>query len=106
MATNLFIGGLAYTVTDDQLRELFETVGAVQSAKVIVDKYSNRSKGFGFVEMGSDDEAKKAIAELNGKELEGRAIAVNEARPREDRRPSFNDRGSDGNRDGQSDNRF
>ena len=53
MATNLFIGGLAYTVTDDQLRELFETVGTVQSAKVIVDKYSNRSKGFGFVEMGA-----------------------------------------------------
>jgi len=56
--------------------------------------------------MGSDDEAKKAIADLNGKELEGRAIAVNEARPREDRRPSFNDRGSNDRRDGQSDNRF
>ena len=94
MATNLFVGGLAYAVNDDQLRDLFATVGTVTSAKVIIDKYSNQSKGFGFVEMSTDDEAKKAVAELNGKELEGRSIAVSEARPREER-PRFNDRGSD-----------
>lgn len=85
MATNLFVGGLAYTVTDDELREAFEAVGTVTSARVIIDKYANRSKGFGFVEMGSDAEAKKAIDELNGKEINGRAIAVSEARPREQR---------------------
>lgn len=85
MATNLFVGSLSWNVTDDQLKDLFATVGTVASAKVIVDRDSNRSKGFGFVEMGSDDEAKKAIDELNGKELDGRAITVNEARPREQR---------------------
>jgi RNA recognition motif-containing protein len=89
MATNLFVGGLAYKVTDDDLNDFFATVGTVTSAKVIVDKYSNQSKGFGFVEMSTDEEAKKAIDELNGKELEGRPIAVSEARPREDRKPSF-----------------
>jgi RNA recognition motif-containing protein len=89
MATNLFVGGLPYKVTDDELRELFEAVGAVQSAKVIVDKYSNQSKGFGFVEMGSEEDAQKAIKELNGKEVDGRPIVVNEARPREERRPSY-----------------
>ncbi len=85
MATNLFVGSLSWNVTDDQLKDLFATVGTVASAKVIVDRDSNRSKGFGFVEMSSDDEAKKAIDELNGKELDGRAITVNEARPREQR---------------------
>ena len=82
MATNLFVGGLAYKVTDDELNDFFATVGTVTSAKVIVDKYSNQSKGFGFVEMSTDEEAKNAIDELNGKELEGRPIAVSEARPR------------------------
>jgi RNA recognition motif-containing protein len=97
MAIKLFIGGLAYAVTDDQLRDLFASVGTVQSAQVIVDRYSNQSKGFGFVEMSTDDEAHKAIAELNGKELEGRAIAVNEARPKEDHGSrSFGGGGSSG----------
>ena len=91
MATNLFVGGLAYKVTDDELKDFFATVGTVTSAKVIVDKYSNQSKGFGFVEMSTDEEAKKAVDELNGKELEGRPIAVSEARPREERKPSYND---------------
>ena len=85
MATNLFVGSLAYAVTDDQLKEFFSSAGTVASAKVIMDRDSNRSKGFGFVEMSSDEEAKKAISELNGKELEGRAITVAEARPREER---------------------
>jgi cold-inducible RNA-binding protein len=81
MATKLFVGGLPYSVTDDQLREVFEAAGTVQSAKVIVDRETNRSKGFGFVEMSTDEEAKVAIEKLNNKEVEGRAITVNEARP-------------------------
>ena len=87
MSTKLFVGSLSYNVTSDQLNDLFAAIGAVESAVVIVDRYSNRSKGFGFVEMASDDDAKKAIAELNGKEVDGRAIIVNEARPQEDRGP-------------------
>lgn len=81
MATKLFVGGLPYAVTDDQLREIFEAAGTVASAKVIVDRETNRSKGFGFVEMSSDEEAKAAIEQLNNKEVDGRAITVNEARP-------------------------
>ena len=105
MATKLFVGSLAYSVTDDELEQFFATVGKVTSAKVIIDRDTNRSKGFGFVEMESDDEAKAAIAELDGKELNGRAIAVNEARPQENReRRSFgggNGGGfGGGNRDG------
>ncbi len=85
MANKLFIGSLAWTTTDDSLRDFFATVGTVSSANVIVDRDTNRSKGFGFVEMSSDEEAKAAIDQLNGKELDGRAIVVNEARPREER---------------------
>ena len=85
MATKLFVGSLSYGVNDDQLQDFFAAVGKVVSAKVITDRDTGRSKGFGFVEMESDEDAKKAIAELDGKELDGRAIAVNEARPREDR---------------------
>lgn len=96
MATKLFVGGLAYKITDDhQLRDLFAPFGTVQSAQVIVDKFSNQSKGFGFVEMPNDEEAKAAIAALDGKEVEGRSIAVNEARPQERREPRMF--GSDGN---------
>ncbi len=90
MATKLFVGSLAYSVTDDDLEQFFATAGKVTSAKVIIDRDTNRSKGFGFVEMESDDEAKAAIQQLEGKELNGRAIAVNEARPQENReRRSF-----------------
>lgn len=85
MATKLFVGSLSWGVTDDQLKDFFASAGTVVSAKVIVDRDTNRSKGFGFVEMSSDDEAKKAIDELNNKELDGRAINVSEARPREER---------------------
>jgi len=89
MATKLFIGSLAWGTNDDSLKDFFSAAGTVVSANVIVDRETNRSKGFGFVEMSSDEEAKKAVEELNGKELDGRAIVVNEARPREDRpRPS------------------
>jgi len=85
MATKLFVGSLAYSVNDSQLQDFFASVGTVVSAKVIVDRETGRSKGFGFVEMSSDDEAQAAVKELNGKDLEGRAVVVNEARPREER---------------------
>ncbi|HET8709067.1 MAG TPA: RNA-binding protein [Candidatus Saccharimonadales bacterium] len=85
MATNLFVGSLAYSATDDDLQQFFAQAGNVVSAKVIMDRDSGRSKGFGFVEMGSDEEAKAAIDQLDGKELNGRAISVNEARPRPER---------------------
>ncbi|MDP2671362.1 MAG: RNA-binding protein [bacterium] len=85
MAKRLFVGSLPYTVTDQQLAEIFSAAGTVESANVIMDKFSGRSKGFGFVEMSSDEEATKAVSELNGKEVDGRAIVVNEARPREER---------------------
>jgi RNA recognition motif-containing protein len=99
MATKLFVGGLAYSVNDDQLKDLFAAACTVVSAQVIVDKYSNQSKGFGFVEMSSEEEAKKAIDELNGKDFEGRSIAVNEARPQERREPrSFGGGGGGGHR--------
>jgi RNA recognition motif-containing protein len=91
MATKLFVGSLAWATTDDSLRDFFAQVGTVASANVIVDRETNRSKGFGFVEMSSDEEAKAAVDQLNGKELDGRAIVVNEARPREERpRPAYN----------------
>lgn len=86
MATKLFVGSLAWAVDDDQLRDFFSAAGTVVSANVIKDRDSGRSKGFGFVEMSSDEEAKAAVDQLNGKELEGRAVNVSEARPREDRR--------------------
>jgi RNA recognition motif-containing protein len=85
MATKLFIGSLAWGTTDDSLRDFFASVGTVVSANVIKDRDSGRSKGFGFVEMSTDEEAKEAIAKLDGKELDGRSIVVNEAKPREDR---------------------
>lgn len=81
----LFIGNLPYKLDDEQLEKLFAEFGTVVSAKVITDKYSGRSKGFGFVEFETEDEAKKAVEALNEKEVEGRNIVVNVARPREDR---------------------
>lgn len=81
MATKLFVGGLAWATTNDSLKNFFSSVGNVVSASVITDKFTGRSKGFGFVEMSSDAEAKEAIAKLNGQELDGRPITVNEARP-------------------------
>ena len=85
MATKLFVGSLSWNTTDDQLKELFAAVGTVTSATVVTDRESGRSRGFGFVEMSNDEEAKKAVEELNGKELDGRTINVSEARPKEDR---------------------
>jgi len=85
MSTKLFIGGLSFNTTDDSLRAAFEAFGAVSSASVITDRDTNRSKGFGFVEMDNDEEAQAAIKELDGKELDGRAVAVSVAKPREER---------------------
>ncbi|MBI3577509.1 RNA-binding protein [Candidatus Gottesmanbacteria bacterium] len=85
MATRLFVGSLSYNVTDQMLSEAFAQAGTVVSAKVIIDRMTGRSKGFGFVEMSTDEEAKKAIETMNGKEVDGRPIAVNEARPMEPR---------------------
>lgn len=80
---NIYVGNLSYDVTDADLQNAFSRFGQVTSAKVIADQYSGRSKGFGFVEMSSADESRAAIAELNGTELLGRSITVNEARPRQ-----------------------
>ena len=85
MGKKLYVGNLSYDVTDADLRQLFEAHGTVGSAQVIIDRSTNRSKGFGFVEMGNDEEAKAAIDALNGQDNNGRALTVNEARPREDR---------------------
>ena len=82
MGKKLYVGNLAYGVTDSDLQQMFEAHGTVQSAQVIMDRDTGRSKGFGFVEMGSDQEAQAAIAALNGKEVDGRALTVNEARPK------------------------
>jgi cold-inducible RNA-binding protein len=87
MAKKLYVGSLSYNTTEDTLKDLFSQAGKVESATIIIDKMSNRSKGFGFVEMASDEEAAKAIEMFNGKELDGRNIVVNEARPMEERPP-------------------
>lgn len=83
----LYVGGLPWSTTQDELRELFEKAGTVTSATIITDKFSGRSKGFGFVEMSSDAEAQKAIESLNGKDFGGRTLTVNEARPMSERPP-------------------
>jgi RNA recognition motif-containing protein len=83
----LFVGNLPYSVNDDQLKSLFDQAGVVESVSVITDKYSGRSKGFGFVEMSSMEEAQKAIDTLNGYEMEGRKLNVSEARPLGERSP-------------------
>ena len=85
MAKKLYVGNLSYATSDSDLQQMFEQFGTVQSAQIIMDRDSGRSKGFGFVEMGNDQEAQAAIAGLNGKEVGGRSLTVNEARPREDR---------------------
>src|SRR5213595_3582388 len=106
MGKKLYIGNLSYDVDSSALEQLFTPHGSVQSAQIINDRDTGRSKGFGFVEMSSDDEAQAAIKELNGKELDGRTIAVNEARPQENReRRSFGGGDRGGNRGGGDFNR-
>ncbi|MFA7309985.1 MAG: RNA-binding protein [Candidatus Paceibacterota bacterium] len=102
MAKKLYVGGLPYSTTEDELREAFSQAGSVDSASIIMDRMSGRSKGFGFVEMTSEEEAQKAIELWNGKDFGGRTLTVNEARPMEERPRSTggfrggNDRGGSG----------
>lgn len=101
MDKKLYVGGLPYATSDDALKEAFSQAGTVESAQIITDKMSGRSKGFGFVEMSSAEEAQKAIDMFHDKDFDGRMLTVNVARPKEDRpRRSFGDRGGDrgGNR--------
>ena len=95
MGNRLYVGNLPYSVSDSDLQQMFEAHGTVQSAQVIMDRDTGRSKGFGFVEMSNDQEALNAIRELNGKQHEGRSLTVNEAKPRVDRGGS---RGGSGGR--------
>jgi RNA recognition motif-containing protein len=85
MGNKLYVGGLPFSVTDDRLQEIFSAHGSVESSKVISDKFTGQSRGFGFVEMSSGSEAKKAIDSLNGTQLDGRTLTVNEAKPMERR---------------------
>jgi len=87
MAKKLYVGSLSYSTTEDTLRDAFSQAGAVESATILMDKMTGRSRGFGFVEMTNDDDAQKAIDMWNGKELDGRKLVVNEARPMEARPP-------------------
>ncbi len=85
MNKNLYVGGLPYSVAEEKLQEIFSAYGTVETARVITDRYTGQSRGFGFVEMNSADEAQQAIQALDGSELEGRRLVVNEARPQEKR---------------------
>ncbi|MDP8306372.1 MAG: RNA-binding protein [Candidatus Chlorobium antarcticum] len=84
---NIYVGNLPYTASEDDLRDAFSEFGQVESANIIMDKFSGRSKGFGFVEMSDDDAAREAIEAMHNKDLMGRSIMVNEAKPREERAP-------------------
>ena len=96
MGNKLYVGNLSYNIRDDDLQQAFAQYGTVTSAKVMMDRDTGRSKGFGFVEMGSDPEAQAAINAMNGQALDGRAIVVNEARPREERPGGFRGGGGGG----------
>jgi len=106
MGRKLYVGNLSYDVTDSALEQMCAQFGTVESAQVIMDRDTGRSKGFGFVEMGSDAEAQAAIQALNGKEVEGRALTVNEARPREDRGGGRGGSGGRGGYGGGRDRRY
>ncbi len=93
---NIYISNLSYSVRDEGLQQLFSAYGEVSSARVITDKFSGRSRGFGFVEMPDDEAGQKAIDELNGTEIEGRTLSVNVAKPREERPRNFAPRGGNG----------
>ena len=98
MISKLYVGNLAYSVNDDSLRQNFSEFGDVSSAKVMMDRDTGRSKGFGFVEMGSVEAAQAAIRGMHGKTIDGRALVVNEARPREERPGGFGGGGGGGRR--------
>ena len=107
MNKKLYVGSLPYSVTEDELRELFSEFGPVESARIITDKFTGQSKGFGFVEMANGDDAKKAAEDMNGKQLNGRTLIVNEARPEQRRERTFGGGGGGGgeNRWGGGDDR-
>ncbi len=88
MGTNLYVGNISFNTMENDLNELFAQCGTVARCNLIADKYTGRSRGFAFVEMSTEEEAQAAIEKLNGKELDGRALRINEARPREDRPPA------------------
>jgi cold-inducible RNA-binding protein len=98
MATKLYVGNLPFNTTENELQELFSQAGPVQEVMLMQDKFTGKSRGFAFVTMGSDADAQKAIAEINGKTIEGRALTVNEARPREPRPPGGGGGGYGGDR--------
>ena len=85
MATKLYVGNLSFETTESSLRQMFEPCGSVTSCNLIMDKFTGKSRGFAFVQMGTQEEANKAVTDFNGKEIDGRALTVNEARPREER---------------------
>ncbi|MFZ2831552.1 MAG: RNA-binding protein [Minisyncoccia bacterium] len=87
MAKKLYVGGIPYSTTEDDLKAAFAEIGTVTSSAIIIDKMTGRSKGFGFIEMANDADADKAITEMNGKDFQGRTLTVNEARPLEERAP-------------------
>lgn len=100
MGKKLYVGNLSYQTDDSSLQSMFEGVGAVESARVIVDRATGRSKGFGFVEMSSDEDAQRAISEFDGKEVDGRKVRVSEAKPQEPRSGGGGGRGFGGGRGG------
>ncbi|MEJ2007071.1 MAG: RNA-binding protein [Acidobacteriota bacterium] len=93
---NLFVGNLPFTATEDELRDMFSAFGEVQQVRIMTDRDTGKSRGFAFVEMADDDAATKAISDLNGKELGGRALTINEARPRPEHRGGFRSEGGYG----------
>ena len=97
MSMKLYVGNLSYQITEDELNEIFSAFGAVESVKIITDRDTGQSRGFGFVEMATKEEGEAAMNDLNGKEHAGRTLVVNEARPRQERRPGG---GGGGNRGG------
>jgi RNA recognition motif-containing protein len=99
MGSKLYVGNLSYRTTDDELRQAFEPYGQVLSASIVIERDTGRSKGFGFVEMNTEEEAKEAMAKMNGTQMGGRTIKVDLARPREDRPRGDRPRGDRGGRD-------
>ena len=97
---NIYVGNISHSVSEDTLKELFEKIGPVESVKMITDKFTGQPRGFGFVQMASSEDAQKAIAELNGYELEGRKIVANEAREKEERSSGGFNRGGGAGRSG------
>ena len=99
-ATNkkLYVGSLPYSISEDELRELFSSYGNIESVRIITDKFTGQSKGFGFVEMSNEDDAQRAVEGMNGKQISGRTLIVNEARPEQRRERSFNGPSAGGGR--------